>query len=118
MPYFFNRVSFKLIECFLISNFISWLSISLFFYIFSTNTLFAQKQPLEPFFDETLALYGYKNDDGKVKIKPSFSDASAFNNGFAKITVDNKEGIINHKGKTIIPAIYDTIGWSGEKNKN
>ena len=114
MPYFLIRISFTLNKkslkhCLILFHLIFLLAI---------NIAEAQKSKLEPFFDETSYLYGYRTGDGKVKITPEYADASPFFNGYARVTIDDKQGIINQKGKIIIPVIYEEVGWSGDKNNN
>lgn len=55
-------------------------------------------------------VYGYINNEGKIKIEPQFSFATPFHNGYALVkTKENKMGVIDQTGKFIINPIYDWI---------
>lgn len=75
----------------------------------------AQQAP-QPFQDENTNKYGYKDQSGKVVIKPVYDLASEFTDGkFAQVNIGadyqnnkgGKWGIIDTKGKLIIPVKYD-----------
>ncbi len=70
----------------------------------------------QPFQDEKTNKYGYKDQSGKVIIKPVYDLASEFTDGkFAQVNIGadyqnnkgGKWGIIDTKGKIIIPIKYD-----------
>lgn len=61
-------------------------------------------------------VYGYINNEGKIKIEPQFSFATPFHNGFALVkTKEDKMGVIDQTGKFIIDPIYDSI-WEIDEN--
>ncbi len=51
--------------------------------------------------------YGFLNDEGKIIIKPKFVYAESFNEGLAKVKINNKYGFINKKGEVVIEPIFD-----------
>lgn len=53
--------------------------------------------------------YGYINDAGTWVIPPQFDYSSDFKNGFGEVTVNDKDGLIDAKGKLIIPCEWDDI---------
>lgn len=55
-------------------------------------------------------LWGYINDNGKVKIDFTYSYATAFQNGLAIVAnAESKFGVINKRGKAEIDLLYDSI---------
>jgi len=82
------------------------LTILAIFVTFST-TLFAQ-QTLIPY--RKGELWGYADTTGKVVIKPKYTRVHSTNN-FERLLVsnDNKYGIVNSKGKIIVPVEYSNI---------
>lgn len=60
--------------------------------------------------------YQYYNVDGSLAFKRSFAyneatfNYSGFKNGYARITIENKVGIIDAQGKKIYPAIFMDVG--------
>lgn len=73
-------------------------------------------QPPTPFQDENTLKYGYKDDAGKIVIKPIYDIAYEFTDGkYAEVNIGRnygrekggKWGIINTKGKLIHPIKYD-----------
>ena len=70
----------------------------------------------QPFQDEKTSKYGYKDESGKVVIKPVYNLAYEFTDGkYAEVNIGadyannkgGKWGIIDTKGKIIIPIKYD-----------
>lgn len=61
-------------------------------------------------------LIGYSNQDGQVKIRPQFQDASLFSNQFAIVEKDDRKGIINKEGLTILDCQYDDIQLAALEN--
>lgn len=56
-------------------------------------------------------LYGYVNKYGSEIIPCKYHDAAQFFcDGFASVKMDNQWGIVNNKGKLIVPCIYDWCG--------
>ena len=53
-------------------------------------------------------MIGYLDKKGKWVIQPRFSDAQEFVNGFAKVKINNKWGLINEKGDYVIEPTYVT----------
>lgn len=54
-------------------------------------------------------LWGFANSKGNVLLKPTFEKIDAFIGKFAKVSENDKEGLINHAGKVVIPAKYESI---------
>ena len=53
-------------------------------------------------------LWGYVDEEGKWVIKPKFSDAEDFSEGFAAVKLDGKWGYIKSDGKWLVkPRFYD-----------
>ncbi len=55
-------------------------------------------------------VFGYIDKNGKWVIQPKYDDAEKFENGVAKVVLNNKYGYINTKGIQIIPCEYDKYG--------
>lgn len=54
--------------------------------------------------------YGFKDENGKVVIPPSYNSVSKLENGLIVVENENyKSGIINNKGEYVAEPIYDTI---------
>ncbi len=85
--------------------------------VFATGySLFNLAQKPEPFQEETTNKYGYKDENGKIVIKPVYDLAYEFSDGkYAEVNIGadyannkgGKWGIIDTKGKIIIPIKYD-----------
>lgn len=80
------------------------------------SVFFATAQKPEPFIDEKTNKYGYKDETGKVVIKPVYDIAYEFTDGkYAEVNIGadysnnkgGKWGIIDIKGKLIHPIKYD-----------
>lgn len=62
----------------------------------------------EPYFDyeeehfETRYFYGYIDRTGKYLVPPKFQKAWRFNNGLAKVKIDNKYGLIDTTGAYVV----------------
>jgi hypothetical protein len=69
------------------------------------------KKPLIPF--RIKDKWGYADTTGKIKIDPAFPLVHFFNYGFAEVMVqEGREyyyGLINRKGKAIIPGVYKLL---------
>ena len=83
-------------------------------YTFFSLSAFAQVP--QPFQDEKTNKYGYKDESGKVVIKPVYDLAYEFSDGkYAEVNIGadypnnkgGKWGVIDTKGKIIIPIKYD-----------
>lgn len=61
------------------------------------------------FYDTNEGLFGFKDDNGVIVIPPAFHKAESFENGFAVVKNEVLWGVIDAKGKTIIPFNYDFI---------
>ena len=79
-------------------------------------SLFATAQKPEPFQDEKTGKYGYKDESGKIIVKPVYDIAYEFTDGkYAEVNIGadyaknkgGKWGIIDTKGKLIHPVKYD-----------
>ena len=57
--------------------------------------------------------WGYAKQLGEEVIAPKYTSAGDFKNGFAIVELGNQFGVINEKGKMIIPFEYDRIEASG-----
>jgi len=84
--------------------------------IASSCSLFTIAQKPEPFQDEKTNKYGYKDENGKIIIKPVYAIAHEFSEGnYTTVNIGadyefnkgGKWGIIDTKGKVIIPIKYD-----------
>ena len=59
--------------------------------------------------------YGYKDQNGKVIIAPKYDIASYdFNEGLARVSLDNKFGFIDKTGKEVIPMQYNNALYFSE----
>jgi hypothetical protein len=72
--------------------------------------------------DPASCLYGLKDSTGKWILQPKYTFIGDFSyNDKAKVLLNNKNGIIDKKGKEIIPPIYDKIesvsGYLESKNQ-
>ncbi|MGY0040097.1 WG repeat-containing protein [Pedobacter sp. NJ-S-72] len=53
--------------------------------------------------------FGYCDSAGKVVIQPQFDYGEPFKNGYAVVSKNGLEGVINRSGKVIIPLKYPTV---------
>jgi len=74
-----------------------------------------------PFMDEKTNKYGYKYYDGKIAIKPIYTEAEEFINGIAKVRVqtgkeeyETNPALIDVNGKHIIKPKYSGIHYIGQ----
>lgn len=57
------------------------------------------------------SLYGFINDKGKFVIKPSYDTVlSGFKNGYAVVVRKSSAGLIDQKGKALIPFKFSAVG--------
>ncbi|MCX7820469.1 MAG: WG repeat-containing protein [Brevinematales bacterium] len=56
---------------------------------------------------EENGLYGFKDKNGNIIIKPIFEKAFRFSEGLAPVRKNKKWGYINNKGEVVIPFKYD-----------
>lgn len=54
--------------------------------------------------------YGFKNRDNQIVIPAIYDAAIEFYNGYSSVSVQNKWGIIDTKGKIIIPLEFEQCG--------
>lgn len=55
-------------------------------------------------------LWGFKDAEENILVKPTYKNIEAFNEEFIKVQANNnKYGLINLKGKSVLPAIYSSI---------
>lgn len=54
-------------------------------------------------------LYGFYNDKGETVLKPKYSVAFDFKDGWAKVGINGKQGFIDKTGAEIIPPTYDKL---------
>ena len=65
-------------------------------------------QSLIPFRDGTR--WGYCNPEGKIILPCIYNNAFPFTTTGAVVVLDNKYGLIDTKGKWMIPASFDSLG--------
>lgn len=85
------------------------LSIILPLLIISCNEVSPYKEGLAVVKNNKGDYYYYIDESGNKVIDNGFSYAKDFENGFAIARIDGKAGVINKKGKTIIPFKYTNI---------
>ena len=54
-------------------------------------------------------LYGFKDADGKIRIKPKYQEARSFNEDFASVKLNRKWGFIDKTGNVVIPPKYSDV---------
>jgi hypothetical protein len=59
-------------------------------------------------------LYGFKDADGKIRIKPKYQEARSFNEDFASVKLNSKWGFIDKTGNVVIPPKYSDVGYFSE----
>jgi hypothetical protein len=59
--------------------------------------------------DNVLCLYGFKDEKGKWLIEPKFTYATPFIHGFSIVSNGEHYGVVNAKGKTVVPLVYDKL---------
>jgi hypothetical protein len=59
-------------------------------------------------------LYGFKDADGKIRIKPKYQEARSFNEDFASVKLNGKWGFIDKTGNVVIPPKYGDVGYFSE----
>jgi hypothetical protein len=64
-------------------------------------------QDLKPF--KTDSLFGYKNENGQVIIKPQFQYATRFTYGYAIVAKNKKLGVINSNNDVLINYKYEFL---------
>lgn len=52
--------------------------------------------------------FGYKDEQGKIVIEPTYDEAFNFKEGLACVELGEQVGFINKSGEVVIPIIYDT----------
>lgn len=81
-----------------------------------SSSFLAMAQKPEPYLDEKTNKYGYKDESGKIVIKPLYDIAYEFTDGkYAEVNIGadyeknkgGKWGIIDTKGKLVHPVKYD-----------
>lgn len=71
----------------------------------------SEKKSLYPFENQENALWGYKNENGKIVVEPKYTYAQEFNHGYARVSIRGKAGLLDSTGKEIIqPLKYTHIG--------
>lgn len=56
------------------------------------------------------SLWGFKDPAGNILVKPTYKNIEAFNEELIKVQANNgKYGLINLKGKAVLPAIYTSV---------
>lgn len=59
-------------------------------------------------------LYGFKDKAGNVVVPLKYHSVYVFDEGFCKVILNGKIGLINDKGYEIVPPIYDDMGALGK----
>ena len=55
-------------------------------------------------------LWGFKDMTGNILVKPTYKNIESFNEEFIKVQANNgRYGLINLKGKAVLPAVYTSI---------
>ena len=55
-------------------------------------------------------LWGYKDGDGKIRVKAKYQKADSFSGNFARVN-DGWWGFINKQGKEVVPLKYDDVDY-------
>jgi hypothetical protein len=71
------------------------------------NMCLAQQEGLIPYRQGNV--WGFSNDEKKMKITPKYDNAFPFSNGRAAVKMHGKWGFIDNDGEEVIPARYDTV---------
>lgn len=87
------------------------------FLCFSIPSFAQSSQPLFLFKDQQ-AQFGYKNESGQIILEAQYEEAYPFTDNYAFVKKNNAWGLINTKGKEVIPASYEDIGWMLPKDKS
>ena len=66
-----------------------------------------QDYTLKEPFRTSNGLYGYKDADGKIRIKPKYEDAYSFHEGLASVSKNGKRGYVDMKDNEVIPFTFD-----------
>ena len=66
-------------------------------------------------FKNTDGKYGYRNNAGKIIIEPIYENAWPFGEGLAAVRLNDKVGIIDSSGNTILPFVYKQLADKGPK---
>jgi hypothetical protein len=69
-------------------------------------------------FEAQNELFGYKNESGQIILEAQYQEAYSFTGNYAFVKKNNTWGLINMKGKEVIPASYEDIGWMLPKDKS
>jgi TPR repeat protein len=76
--------------------------------IFSAGIIHGFAQISYPFLDDKTSLYGFRNEKGKVKIKPRFQAVCRYwSSDVYGVKLDGKWGFLNRDGDLAIPYQYD-----------
>jgi hypothetical protein len=71
-------------------------------------------QTPKPFQDLNNGKWGLKSKEGNVLISPKYDEFRAFRGSYATVVIDSKKGLVDKKGKEIIPTVYDNISVKNE----
>lgn len=69
---------------------------------------------LIPVKDNFACLYGFEDMDGKLIIQPTFTNVFGFRNGKCIVEINEKYGVIDHKGKFVVPMHNYEFSWFTE----
>lgn len=77
----------------------------------STVNFAEEESKFSAYFDNELNLYGLKDAEDNIILKPTYDYISDFLNGFAIVQTDDHTGAIDESGKLVVPLEYDEISY-------
>lgn len=81
--------------------------------LLSTLTIIINAQNLQPFQADN-EKWGYKDENGKIVIQPTYDNAYKFREGLAAVYLDEQNGYIDQTGKFVIKTDFSYIGGFSE----
>jgi hypothetical protein len=80
---------------------------------------FAQNNELLPLpFQAQNGQFGYKNASQQIIIEAHFDEVSLFAGSYAFVKKNDVWGIINTRGKIVIPPAYESLSWTLPNNES
>ena len=70
----------------------------------------ASAQDLKPVKDKASKKYGYQDKQKDWVIPPAYDDAKRFDDGFAVVKMNGREGLIDTQGQWILQPLYSDVG--------
>ncbi|QHT69846.1 WG repeat-containing protein [Rhodocytophaga rosea] len=86
-----------------------------FIFLLCTFSSLAQNNSTLIPFQHSDGSYGYKDESGSIVIEPQYESAKAFRGAYAGAKANGSWGLVTSRGKWAIPAKYEDIGWTVEK---